>query len=198
MNKGRKIKELERIKKSKTGLEKLILFMGWLTKKFKETALPPPVLVGGSAVEVYTFGYYTSGDIDLVSERKDKIREILLQTGLFKEIGRFFVSEELELFVEIPAETLAGSREKLRKIAIPEEDLEFYIIGLEDLTVDRLCACLYWKSQNDCLQAKYLITKFRSEIDWQYLREKAKSEGIDDLLEKITKEFGDESKGTNT
>lgn len=198
MKKERRIKELKRIKKAKTELEKLILFMGWLTKKFKENELPLPILVGGSAVEVYTFGYYTSGDIDLVSERKDKIKEVLLQTGLFKEVGRFFVSEELTLFVEIPDETLAGSREKLRKITIPEEDLEFYIIGLEDLTVDRLCACFYWKSQSDCLQAKYLLSKFRSEIDWQYLKERAKSEGINDLLEKIIREIGDESKGNET
>lgn len=191
--KGKKLdRELQKIKQSKREIEKLIFFMGWLTKKFKEQNLPPPVLVGGSALEIYTFGYYTSGDIDLVSERKDKIKEILLQTGLFKEEGRFFISEELELFIEVPDSSLAGSKEKIRVIKIPEEDLEFYIIGLEDLTVDRLCACLYWKSESDCLQAKYLLSKFKTEIDWKYLKEKAQSEGVKDLLEKFTGEIEDE------
>ncbi|RUM31376.1 MAG: hypothetical protein DSY42_02865 [Aquifex sp.] len=173
--------ELRRIKEETNELKKMLLFMAWLNKKLKERGTRTlPVLVGGSAVELYTFGYYVSGDIDLVAQNRDEIKNILLSTGLFKEVGRIFISEELGIFVD---NTLAGSYEKIRTIKIPELEAEIMVIGIEDLIIDRLNACIFWNSQSDCEVARYLFEKYRNELELEYLIERAKKEKLP--LEKI-------------
>lgn len=175
---------IREIKEESNELKKLLLFMAWLNKKLKEAGIKTaPILVGGSAVEVYTFGHYVSGDIDLVAQNKDEVRNVLLSTGLFKEVGRLLISEELGVFVDIPDDVLAGSYEKIRTIKIPELDTEIKVIGIEDLIVDRLNACIFWKSESDCEIARYLFEKYKDEIDLDYLIERAKKERLP--LEKI-------------
>ena len=175
---------IREIKEESNELKKLLLFMAWLNKKLREAGIKTaPILVGGSAVEVYTFGHYVSGDIDLVAQNKDEVRNVLLSTGLFKEVGRLLISEELGVFVDIPDDVLAGSYEKIRTIKIPELDTEIKVIGIEDLIVDRLNACIFWKSESDCEIARYLFEKYKDEIDLDYLIERAKKERLP--LEKI-------------
>ncbi len=170
---------IRKIKEETNALKKLLLFMAWLNRKLKEAGIKTfPILVGGSAVEVYTFGYYVSGDIDLVAQNRDGIRNVLLSTGLFKEVGRLLISEELGIFVDIPDDALAGSYEKIRTIKIPELDTEIKVIGIEDLIVDRLNACIFWKSETDCEIARYLFEKYKDEIDLSYLIERAKKENL--------------------
>jgi len=122
----------ERIKRSGNEVEKLILLGAWLTEEAKKRGITPPVVVGGSAVEIYTLGYYKSGDIDLVGP-KEFVRDVLLSSGYFREEGRFLVSDELGLFVEVPDSTLAGSYDKVRRINVPELGAEVYVIGVEDI-----------------------------------------------------------------
>lgn len=177
-------KELRRIKQAKNELQKLLLFGSWLTKEMKKKGAKPPIIVGGSALEIYTFGHYTSGDIDLVAPR-EWVKEILLSSGYFREEGRYFISEKLGLFVEVPDEHLAGDINRVRSIKVPETGEEVFLIGLEDLIIDRLLACVFWKSEEDCLMAEVIIRKYRKEIDLKYLVEKAKEEGVYERLESI-------------
>ncbi|WP_459775448.1 hypothetical protein [Aquifex pyrophilus] len=188
--------ELKRIKEETNELKKLLLFIAWLNKKLKEKGTETfPILVGGSAVELYTFGHYVSGDIDLVAQNRDEIRSILLSTGLFKEIGRIFISEDLGLFVDIPDNVLAGSYEKVRTIKIPELEAEIKVIGIEDLIIDRLNACIFWRSQGDCEIAKYLFEKYKEELDLEYLLKRARKENLPlrkiDFLKELENEKGD-------
>ena len=170
---------LEKVKAEKNELKKMLLFLSWLNKALRERGIKSlPILVGGSAVELYTFGRYTTGDIDLVAQEKDKVRELLLSSGFFKDFGRLFISEELGIFVDIPDDTLAGSYEKVRTIEIPELGEEIRVIGIEDLIIDRLSACVFWKSQTDCELARYLYEKYKDEIDRSYLLKRAKEENI--------------------
>jgi len=170
---------LKKVKEETNELKKLLLFLTWLNKKLKEKGSKAlPILVDGSTVELYTFGYYVSGGIDLVAQNREEIKNILLSTGLFKEKGRTLVSEELRIFVEIPDSVLAGSYEKVRTIKIPELNEEIKVIGIEDLIVDRLNACIFWKSQDDCEIAKYLFEKYKAEIDINYLLNRIKEEKL--------------------
>jgi len=187
---------LSRIKEETNELKKMLLFMAWLNKKLKETGIKTlPILVGGSAVELYTFGHYVSGDIDLVAQNRDEIKNILLSTGLFREVGRIFVSEELGIFVDIPDNVLAGSYEKIRTIKIPELEAEIKVIGVEDLIIDRLNACIFWRSQSDCEVARYLFEKYKNELELEYLIERAKKEKLPlekiDFLKRLDNEKGD-------
>jgi len=176
--------ELRVVKETEDEVAKLLAFGSWLTRKVKERGKQPPVIVGGSAVEIYTLGRYVSGDIDLIGSR-DLIKDILLSSGYFREEGRFFVSEELGLFVEVPDRHLAGDLNRVRRVELPELGGEVYVIGIEDLIVDRLLACVFWKSKGDCEMAQFLLKKYAGEIDLEYLTERAEKEKVIDKLRDI-------------
>ncbi len=169
--------ELKSIKEARTELEKHLLFLAWLSEEFRRMGKNPPILVDGSAVEIYSYGHYMSGDIDLVGNR-EMIRDILLSTGYFREHGRLFISDELGLFVEVPDYRLSGSYEKVRRIKAKELGVDIYVIGLEDLILDRLSACKFWKSEEDCRMSEFLIRKYLEELDIEYLQNRATELGV--------------------
>ena len=158
--------------------------MGLLTQEAEKRKVQP-IVVGGSAVDFYTEGIYPSYDIDLVSNRKI-IGEILENVFKFKPSGRHWINEQIGLSVEIPSNHLAGDKDKLMVIRI--ENLSVYVIGIEDLIIDRINACVHWKSETDCSQAKYMIRYYRNRLDFGYLEEKAKDEGILKALRKLCQE----------
>jgi len=158
--------------------------MGLLTQEAEKMKVQP-IVVGGSAVDFYTEGIYPSHDIDLVSNRKI-IGEILENVFNFKPSGRHWINEQIGLSVEIPSSSLAGDIDKVTVIRIG--DLNVYVIGFEDLIIDRLNACVHWKSQTDCDQAQYMIRYYRNRLDFGYLEKKAKDEGILKTLREFYKE----------
>ena len=52
------------------------------------------------------------------------------------------------------------------------------IISVEDLIVDRLCACIFWNSPADCEQAKMLVKAYRDKLDINYLKNRAEKEDV--------------------
>ena len=67
--------------------------------------------------------------------------------GFQKNPGeRHWYHEELDIALEIPGDYLAGSIEKLTVVEIG--GMECYIIGVEDLIVDRLAAAKFWGGRN--------------------------------------------------
>jgi predicted nucleotidyltransferase len=159
-----------------------LLFLCRLNSELKKDNIEF-VVVGGSAVELYSFGKYLSGDIDIVSSASSIIGEKLEDLGFVKH-GRNWISEELRLFLEIPASTLNGDPSRVREVEI-SEGLSVRIIGIEDLIVDRLNACVHWKYETDCEWASYLIRKFEKEIDSGYLKERAIKEQVDAKLTEL-------------
>ncbi|MGD1075335.1 MAG: hypothetical protein ABR903_04565 [Thermodesulfovibrionales bacterium] len=141
------------------------------------------VIVGGSAVELYSFGKYLSGDIDIVSPASYSIGEKLESLGFFKR-GKNWISEELGLFMDIPASALAGDPARVREVAIGD-GFSVKVIGVEDLIVDRLNACVHWKFETDCEWASYLIRKFEKEIDLDYLMKRAAEDKVDAKLNEL-------------
>lgn len=159
--------------------------MGLLTQEAEKRNVQP-IVVGGSAVDFYTEGIYPSHDIDLVSNRKI-IGEILENVFNFKPSGRHWINEQIGLSVEIPSSSLAGDKDKVTVIRI--RNLKVYVIGFEDLIIDRLNACVHWKSQTDCDQAQFMIRYYRNHLDFEYLEKKAKDEGILKKLRAFCKEL---------
>ena len=89
-----------------------LLFLCWLRNELKKDNVEF-VVVEGSAVELYSFGKYLSGDIDIVSPASSRIGEKLENLGFVKH-GKNWISKELRLFLEIPASTLAGDPSRVR------------------------------------------------------------------------------------
>lgn len=63
------------------------------------------VLSGGSCVEIYSRGEYTSYDIDLINQYNEQFKKIkkVMDTLGFSEKDRYFVHPDTLLFVEFPS-----------------------------------------------------------------------------------------------
>jgi len=175
---------IERLRKVENPFKQRLLLVGILTKELEEKSIIP-ILVGGNALELYTLGGYSTSDIDLVCLDREQVGEILEELG-FRRFGRFWLNEELDMVVEIPDTTLAGSMDKVEIFEI--DDFKVYVIGKEDLIVDRLNACVFWKSKDDCRWVKELILLYYDKIDWKYLEDKCKEKGTLNELYKIKEE----------
>lgn len=61
----------------------------------------------------------------------------------------------------------------------------FYVIGVEDLILDRLRACVHWHSESDCEWAQRLLAIHHREIDWKYLSQTAEAENLKERLDAL-------------
>ncbi len=175
---------LKRLKSIENPLKRRLILVGILTKELESKGVIP-ILVGGNALELYTLGGYSTFDIDLVCLHPEMAGEVLKSLG-FKKFGRFWINEELEMMVEFPDIKLAGSLDRVEVFEIDE--FKVYVIGKEDLIVDRLNACVFWKSEDDCRWVKELILLYYDKIDWKYLEKRCEEEGTLDELNKIKEE----------
>ncbi len=161
-------------------IKRRLAFVALLTEACVARGWPAPVVVGGHAVEFYTAGGYTTMDIDLVSE-SEPLSGILGEWGFSRE-GRHWIDEELGLVVEAPGARLdPGQREHLTEVKAA--GLTAYVLGIEDLVVDRLAACVHWSSDDDWDLAAALLEAHRDRIDEEYLRQRAAAEKVGDRLE---------------
>lgn len=164
------------------GWKRRLYFVGILTKALQKHNITP-IVVGGHAVEFYTLGGYTTGDIDLIVSDRKKLDEILSTFG-FRKVSRMWINEDLELFVEAPGSTLTDE-EKEHITTTMIEDMKVYFIGIEDLIIDRLNAFVWWKSLDDGYWAEELIRLFIDKIDQKYLLSRAKEEKTESELKRI-------------
>ncbi len=105
-----------------------------------------PIVVGGSAVEFYTFGGYATADVDLVVGDRAALGEVLARLG-FRSEGRMWYRDDLDIVLECPDEDLAGDSGRVLEVQI--EDMVCPVIGIEDLIVDRLNGYVHWKWEDD-------------------------------------------------
>ncbi|MFH1259977.1 MAG: DUF6036 family nucleotidyltransferase [Elusimicrobiota bacterium] len=165
--------------------EKRLLFMGLLTKELLKYNIKP-IVVGGNAVEFYTLGGYATRDIDIVCVDYRKLGDIL-KDWKFKKKGRHWFNEEYDLLVESPTDRLHGCPEKVAEVRI--KGLKVYLIGVEDIIIDRLNAYVHWHSENDGRWAKELLVLNWDKIDWNYLEKQSKKEKTAQALTKLIKEI---------
>lgn len=182
--KEKRMTGLARLRTIKSPLERRLYFVALLTKNLAEEGVRP-ILVGGNAVELYTTGGYSTADIDIVAPTSP-VDKVLKSWGFSRE-GRYWVNEELDIQIEAPSAMLAGDYGKVTRVKI--EDLELFVIGIEDIIIDRLNAYTHWKSEEDRSWAKEMIDINGQRIDWQYLKNRSEDEGALKALEQILKEL---------
>lgn len=175
-------RRLQLLKREQDPLKKSLLFLGIFTYALKSEDIKP-ILVGGRALEFYTLGGYATKDIDLVLNGRAEADIVLKEMGFQKQPGeRHWYHEELDLALEIPDDYLAGSKEKLTIIEI--EGLECYVIGAEDLIVDRLTAAKFWAIEADVQWAAKILALNIDDVDADYLGSAAQKANVDDFLKK--------------
>ena len=170
-------------KAKERGFERMIYVMSLITPRLEEKGVKC-VVVGGAAVEFYTRDWYATGDIDLaVTKDKRKIIDQTLRDMGFTSEGRMWVREDLNLYIETPGDIRTIGMEKVTRI---ETDAGYtYIIGLEDIILDRISAAIHWGSESDKEQAIRIASIYFEKIDWPYVRAKAKKDNAESMLNEI-------------
>lgn len=172
---------LEKLKRIPDNWQKRLFFAALITRALAEKGLRP-IVVGGHAVEFYTLGGYATRDIDVIVADSEPLNRILMAWG-FKREGRHWYSEELDLAIESPASTLAGDITKISEVEV--EGLAVYLIGIEDIIIDRLNALVHWKSERDGEWAEEMLVLHRNRMDMGYLVKRAREEGTQEALQEM-------------
>lgn len=159
--------------------------MGLITPFLDDLGADPAIIVGGHAVELYTSGSYKTADIDLVMIRDDLARGLFDRLGFERE-GRFHYVSELDIPIEFPSNDLAGSKDRVTKLNTP--DGYCYVIGVEDLIIDRLSAAEFWNDARSEEWARYLMSSQFENLDIDYMRKRALEES-ESLLNRLEKEY---------
>ena len=106
---------VSRIRREPNELKKKMLLVGYVTDKLEEKS-ESVYLVGGQAVETYTAGQFTTGDIDITTTDKKATEKVLASIG-FKRVGMVWYSEPLGLAVHIVGMSPTRS-EKTRTVQV--------------------------------------------------------------------------------
>lgn len=172
--------ELARIlAKAKSGGERN-LWLGALLAREAQTEI---VIVGGSAIEVYSSGRYVSGDIDIVGDRPSIIRA--LEGWGFRKKGRLWVRSDLGVWVDPVGKRYTGDIAKLRDVSTPYGSVR--LASVEDLVAKRLIETKVWPRGGIDLfgQAVALAAEYQDEIDWDYVVRVAGQDGAEDLVPEL-------------
>lgn len=159
----------------------------WVLAIITECLVPSglkPVLVGGAAVEFYTSGGYTTFDMDLIVDTQ-ALDPVMAELGFAKQ-GRHWVREDIAMVIEAPGNSLGPESDRVLEVQM--DDLRVYVLGIEDLILDRLNAFVHWESKEDGRWAAHLIAENREQIDWDYLRRRAVEDKVDKALDQLEKE----------
>ena len=148
-------------------MRRRLVALGALTARLAPHGIEP-ILVGGCALEVYTDGGYTTGDVDLALASTPEVDRAFADLGFTKR-GRFWIRPELDLLFEAPAPAgLPG--ETAPRTELDVDGLRVVVLGVEDLLIDRLRGWVHWKSDEDGRWAARLATLYVRKLDWDYLR----------------------------
>jgi len=144
------------------GPSKTAALASWVQRLFERGG--EPVLVGGAAVELYTNGGYTTGDLDMIGTVSPEVGAVLTENG-FRRAGRHWVHEKGQVFLEFPNAALQEG-ETATRIKVGRH--EVVAICFEDLLAERLAAWQHWRSAVDGANA-WLLYRARA-LEWDRRR----------------------------
>jgi hypothetical protein len=157
----------------------------------REAGIDPDemIVVGGSAIEIYTRGGCASGDIDIVGPRR-KLLPVLRSWGFEPGDMQMWSNKGWRISVDIRKELTLynGSRERTRLITTPFGGVR--IEGVEDAMVRRLVSAKHWKQPGDFGHALAVATAEKDNIDWGYAEQYARRELVEDLLTELRRRLG--------
>lgn len=135
------------------------------------------VLSGGSCVEIYSRGDYTSYDIDLINRYNDtfnKIKLVMQELG-FKEEGKYFVYDGTFFFIEFPSGPLGVGDAPVKEIEkLTTKYGTLKLLTATDCVKDRLAAYYHWNDEQSLSQAIWVAQK--NEVNFKELKKWSKNE----------------------
>ena len=169
---------LETLKKIEDPVKRRVSFIGILTNELKKNDKFPLVIVGGEALEIYTQGNYTTGDIDIITKESKKTLLTILKQWGFKEIDRFIVNEDMDIYIDVCGDVYDKKRTNRIKL---NDNIIITLITVEDLIIDRFCSFKFWKIKEDFRWGLVLLYNYDKKIDKKYLKERASEENVSDV-----------------
>jgi len=140
------------------------------------------IIVGGSAIEIYARGEYTSGDIDIVvPPRRDLTKT--LRGWRFSQRGRLWINGDLKIVVDLVSYPYTYDYSKTQVLITPYGSVR--LAAVEDLLIKRMLSAKWWKRSGDLEHAKVLVILYRDRIDWRYVEELAVRFEVADLLSNL-------------
>jgi len=171
-------KELAEIAAESDPMEKHLLLAALCSQVFATRGFQL-VVVGGSAIEFYTEGAYTSGDIDLCiaqSTRALSIRDRQELMGSLNAEGGPRSWKVAGVFVDVLGSFESSARTDLRRLQTRFGEVA--LAQIEELVVEKIFVGLYPPSYPPALDvARKLLTaalKGDAEINWKEVRRIAK------------------------
>ncbi len=172
---------VEELEKARSATERRIHFAALLAKA-GGVSTDDFIVVGGSAIEFYTSGQYTSGDIDVVTTAPVDWARIL-RAWKFEKQGRIWHSSALGVVIDFVKPPYTYDVTRTQVLVTPHGSLR--IAAIEDLLVKRLISAKFWKTPSDIEHAKLLAVAHWDRIDWDYVRELAGQFDVADVLSNL-------------
>ena len=126
------------------------------------------VLSGGSCIEIYSRGDYTSYDLDLINRYNEtffKIKKVMESLN-FKEEGKYFVHSDTKYFIEFPSGPLGvgdGVVNEIENISTKYGVLK--LLTATDCVKDRLAAYYHWDDEQSLTQAIWVANQNKIDIE---------------------------------
>ena len=166
------------------GVSRTAALVAWVQSLFAPA--PEPVLVGGAAVELYSGGAYTTGDLDFVGTVPAAVENALVRSG-FRKQGRHWLQESAQIYLEFPSSSLHEGEKAIRRTSAGYSIL---VVTPEDLIAERLAAWRHWRSSVDGVNAWLVYMATRASLDRRRLRRQAKlrdAEGALRALQRLSR-----------
>ena len=160
------------------GPERTAAVAAWIQSLYSSK---PPILVGGAAVELYTGGAYTTGDLDFVGGVPPDVAAALDEAG-FRREGRHWIHERAEIFVEFSGNAIQPHE---RIVSVKVGQATVLTLSPEDMIVDRLAAWQFWKSATDGASAFLIWRAQAKRLDRSRVDDLARKRGVQKGLERL-------------
>ena len=171
-------------------LERQLCLAAAISAAFEERGAPA-VLVGGTVVEFYTAGGYTTADIDMVLPplEKKEIETVMEELGLVRSGDyRHWSHPQIPFPVEFPPGPLLIGHLVVGDVSeIEIEGTKLKILKVEDILLDRMVMAQKWDDLQAQVQAEMLMYAHYDEMDWPYIRRQASQIGVLKIFQEIQK-----------
>lgn len=147
----------------------------------QEHVASPVIVVGGSLVQLYTFGAVTSLDLDIVADHRG-VKQVLESAGFTQGPLSFWRHPSYQVAVNVVGADV-GPDERVRTVQY--EGHRFQAVTPEDCLIDRLNAAKHWRSDIDWERSIVLARVVWDEMDHARLASRAQQEGVQELVDQL-------------
>jgi hypothetical protein len=164
--------------------QRRLTLVALITKIVRDIGFEPPIIVGGTAVSIYSSNIYATVDVDFISNSEEACKDVLLQLGYVKT-GKDYYHKDLESLMEFPTRDYCEDSNRFVEYTDPNSEFPVFIIGIEDLILDRVESFSATGDLSSKEWSTRLMLTYYNQLDWSYLHSTSYKRGFFDKFEKL-------------